>query len=47
VSSIEKRDYPLEMALMLMITVMYCIAYLLSDVVYALINPRIRTGGRP
>ncbi|GHA18421.1 peptide ABC transporter permease [Devosia pacifica] len=45
VSSIELRDYPLEMALMLMITFMYCIAYLLSDIVYALINPRIRVGG--
>ena len=45
VSSIETRDYPLEMALMLMITFMYCIAYLLSDIVYALINPRIRVGG--
>lgn len=45
VSSIEGRDYPLEMALMLMITFMYCIAYLLSDIVYALINPRIRVGG--
>jgi ABC-type dipeptide/oligopeptide/nickel transport system permease component len=45
VSSIENRDYPLEMALMLMITLMYCIAYLLSDIVYAMINPRIRVGG--
>lgn len=47
VSSIETRDYPLEMALMLMITLMYCFAYLLSDIVYAWLNPRIRTGGRP
>ena len=47
VSSIETRDYPLEMALMLMITMMYCIAYLLSDIVYALLNPRIRAGGQP
>jgi ABC-type dipeptide/oligopeptide/nickel transport system permease component len=46
VSSIQNRDYPLEMALMLMITLMYCIAFLLSDIVYALINPRIRVGGR-
>jgi len=46
VSSIENRDYPLEMALMLMITMMYCLAYLLSDVVYALLNPRIRVGGK-
>ena len=45
VSSIQTRDYPLEMALMLMITFMYCIAYLLSDIAYAWLNPRIRVGG--
>ncbi len=42
VSSIETRDYPLEMALILMITVMFCVAYFLADVAYALLNPRIR-----
>ncbi|WP_375450060.1 ABC transporter permease [uncultured Devosia sp.] len=47
VSSIETRDYPLEMALMLMITMMYCLAYLASDIAYALLNPRIRSGGMP
>ena len=47
VSSIENRDYPLEMALLLMITLMYCVAYLLSDIAYALLNPRIRVEGRP
>ena len=47
VSSIENRDYPLEMALLLMITLMYCVAYLLSDIAYAMLNPRIRVGGRP
>ncbi|WP_176084395.1 ABC transporter permease [Martelella sp. HB161492] len=46
VSSIETRDYPLEMALMLMITMLFCLSFLLSDIVYALINPRIRVGGR-
>lgn len=46
VSSIENRDYPLEMALLLMVTLMYCIAYLLSDIAYALLNPRIRVEGR-
>ena len=45
VSSIELRDYSLEMALILMITFMFCIAYLISDIVYALVNPRIRVGG--
>ena len=45
VSSIELRDYPLEMALILMITMMFCVSYLLSDIAYALLNPRIRVGG--
>jgi ABC-type dipeptide/oligopeptide/nickel transport system permease component len=44
VSSIENRDYPLEMALVLMVTLMFCLAYLISDVCYALLNPRIRFG---
>lgn len=46
VSSIELRDYSLEMALILMITFMFCLAYLISDIVYALVNPRIRFGGQ-
>jgi len=45
VSSIRTRDYPLEMALMLMLTVMFCLAYLISDILYAWLNPRIRHGG--
>jgi ABC-type dipeptide/oligopeptide/nickel transport system permease component len=45
VSSIELRDYALEMALILMITMMFCVSYLLSDIAYALLNPRIRVGG--
>ncbi len=44
VSSINLRDYPLEMALILMITMMFCVAYLISDIIYALLNPRIRFG---
>jgi ABC-type dipeptide/oligopeptide/nickel transport system permease component len=44
VSSIENRDYPLEMALVLMVTVGICLAYLISDIVYAWLNPRIRLG---
>jgi ABC-type dipeptide/oligopeptide/nickel transport system permease component len=45
VSSIKLRDYALEMALILMITMMFCVSYLLSDIAYALLNPRIRVGG--
>jgi len=44
VSSIENRDYPLEMALVLMVTVGICFAYLISDIAYAWLNPRIRLG---
>lgn len=46
VSSIQKRDYPLEMALMLLISALFCISYLISDILYALLNPRIRLGGK-
>ncbi|NOZ31495.1 MAG: ABC transporter permease [Alphaproteobacteria bacterium] len=46
VSSITTRDYPLEMALILMITLMFSGAYLISDILYAWLNPRIRIGGR-
>ncbi len=46
VSSIENRDYPLEMALVLMVTLMFCFAYLISDLCYAWLNPRIRFGDR-
>jgi len=45
VSSIDKRDYPLEMALMLMLTMMFCVSYLVSDILYAVLNPRIRIDG--
>jgi ABC-type dipeptide/oligopeptide/nickel transport system permease component len=46
VSSINNRDYPLEMSLILMITIMFCISYLISDILYAVLNPRIRIEGR-
>lgn len=46
VSSIESQDYPLEMALILMITVMFCLAYFFADIAYALLNPRIRLSGK-
>jgi ABC-type dipeptide/oligopeptide/nickel transport system permease component len=45
VSSINKRDYPLEMALMLLISALYSISYLVADVAYAFLNPRIRVDG--
>ena len=46
VSSIRNRDYPLEMSLILMITILFCLSYLISDILYAWLNPRIRIEGR-
>ena len=46
VSSIDKRDYPLEMALMLLITVLFCISYLVSDILYARAQPAHPHRGR-
>jgi ABC-type dipeptide/oligopeptide/nickel transport system permease component len=46
VSSIRNRDYPLEMSLILMITILFCVSYLISDIIYAWLNPRIRIEGR-
>src|SRR3569832_2402518 len=46
VSSINKRDYPLEMALMLLISAMYSISYLIANNHNAVLNPRIRMEGR-
>jgi ABC-type dipeptide/oligopeptide/nickel transport system permease component len=31
---------------MLLITMLFCISYLVSDILYALLNPRIRIDGR-
>lgn len=39
-------SYPLELALILLITLMFCLACLISEIACALLNPRIRVGGR-
>jgi ABC-type dipeptide/oligopeptide/nickel transport system permease component len=45
VSSIEKRDYPMEMSLILVLTVLVGVAYLLTDIAYTMLNPRVRIQG--
>jgi len=42
VTSIQKRDYPLEMALILILTVLVGVAYIVTDLIYYLLNPRMR-----
>lgn len=42
VTSIYKRDYPLEMTLMLFFIILLSLIYLVIDILYTIINPRIR-----
>jgi ABC-type dipeptide/oligopeptide/nickel transport system permease component len=42
VSSIYLRDYPMIMATMLLVAVLWSITYLLSDILYTVVDPRIR-----
>lgn len=45
VTSIFARDYPMVMALVLLIAFFWGLTYLLTDVLYTLIDPRIRITG--
>jgi ABC-type dipeptide/oligopeptide/nickel transport system permease component len=42
VSSIYLRDYPMIMATMLLVAVLWSITYLLSDILYVIVDPRVR-----
>jgi ABC-type dipeptide/oligopeptide/nickel transport system permease component len=46
VTSTFNRDYPMIMALVLIIAVLWGVTYLLTDVVYTLIDPRVRLGAK-
>ncbi|MBI4553977.1 MAG: ABC transporter permease [Candidatus Latescibacteria bacterium] len=42
VTSIFERDYPMIMALMLLVAVLIGITYLITDLLYVLVDPRVR-----
>jgi len=44
--SITARDYPLLMGLLLMFSVMTVIGQLMADILYAMVDPRVRLGDR-
>jgi peptide/nickel transport system permease protein len=44
VTSTFERDYPMIMALILLVAVLWAITYLLSDILYTVADPRIRLG---
>ena len=45
VEAIQSRDYPLVQGCVLLIATIYVLVNLLTDVVYGLIDPRIRLAG--
>jgi peptide/nickel transport system permease protein len=46
VSSVTNRDYPMIMALFLLIALLWGMTYLLTDLAYSWIDPRIRVGAK-
>jgi ABC-type dipeptide/oligopeptide/nickel transport system permease component len=45
VTSTISRDYPMILALVLLVAAVWGITYLLTDVLYTILDPRIRIGG--
>ena len=45
VTSTFNRDYPMVMATVLLIAVLWGITYLLTDLAYTWLDPRVRLGG--
>ncbi|MBX3086024.1 MAG: ABC transporter permease [Anaerolineae bacterium] len=45
VTSIFNRDYPMIMGLVLLVAAFWGLTYLVTDVLYTLIDPRVRIGG--
>ncbi len=46
IDSIMKRDYPVVQACVLLISLTYVVVNMLTDIIYAWVDPRIRIGGR-
>ena len=44
--SVFTRDYPVIQAVVVVVTAAYIVINLAVDVLYSVINPRIRVGGR-
>jgi ABC-type dipeptide/oligopeptide/nickel transport system permease component len=44
--ALYNRDYPMIMALILLWTFFVALAYLATDLLYGIVDPRIRIGGR-
>ena len=45
VTSISLRDYPMIMATMLLVATLWSVTYLVSDILYTVVDPRVRLFG--
>lgn len=45
VTSIAQKDYPMIMGLVLLVAVLFGLTYLITDILYTVVDPRIRLGG--
>jgi peptide/nickel transport system permease protein len=45
VTSIFNRDYPMIMGLVLLVAFLFGLTYLITDILYTMIDPRVRLGG--
>jgi len=46
VTSSQTRDYPMILALVLLIAVLWGITYIITDIIYTILDPRIKMSGR-
>jgi len=46
VSSTQTRDYPMILALVLLVAVLWGITFIITDILYTVLDPRVRIGGR-
>ncbi|MGN6033309.1 MAG: ABC transporter permease [Thermomicrobiales bacterium] len=46
VTSSQTRDYPMILALVLLIAVLWGITYIITDIIYTILDPRIKMAGR-
>jgi ABC-type dipeptide/oligopeptide/nickel transport system permease component len=44
VTSIFRRDYPMIMATLLLVALLWSVVYLLTDILYTVVDPRVRLG---
>jgi ABC-type dipeptide/oligopeptide/nickel transport system permease component len=45
VTSTTSRDYPMILALVLLVAAVWGLTYLITDILYTILDPRIRIGG--